>query len=164
MAFDRDENWKTIFSKERDRDGNSMWVTIATADPDDSGKLLMIRFREIFIELWIDWNAQVGHSVKPQVGWKIDDRPRRRRRGWNLSTDGQATFMPRDEVMDMVLALSNADLLSIEVHPFGRNPISASFRISGFKVAVEPLLEALRQFEEHRKVRSEETWNEMRYW
>ena len=152
------KNWTTSFGGQ-DQQGNARNITIGTRDHLDHGKWLMVRFRGFSLELWIDWNTEVGHSIKPQVGWRIDNRPRRRRRrrGWVLSTDHQATFMPGDEVMDMVMALSDADSLSIQVHPFGRNPISASFAVSDFAEAVEPLLEALRQEEERSEARNRES-------
>ena len=127
--------------------------TVYTEGLDNLGYRLFVRCRNGILELFIDWGIEIGRSVKPPVSWKIDKGPWRRRRGWDLSTDHKATFMPEDEVMDMVHALSDAKNFWVRLHPYGKKPIDALFDVTVFASAVEPVLEALRKHEEWREAR-----------
>ncbi len=141
-AWSQSNNWSTIHDEFNPRT-RTHDVTIVTRDPTDSDYSLVVRFRNGELDIFVNWRTEITYSDRTQVRWKIDNGPWRRR-SCGVSTDHEATFMPDKEIKDLIRGLSDAEVFSVRVNPFGGNPITATFQVGGFASAVEPVLEAWR--------------------
>ena len=101
----------------------------------------------VFLRVY--WNLDVGYTAKPPVGWRIDEGPWRRRRGWILSADHKWTYMPDSEVMDMIMALSGSKELTVRVYPFGKNPLETKLHVEGIETVAPPIIKAMNDYWEH---------------
>ena len=127
-------HWRTLSSEYND-------VGIYTVDPIDSDYLLIIRFRNRELEFYVVWGTKVSYSGNTTVNYQIDNGPAWRQ-SWNTSTDREATAIPAHDIAETIRALFDAREFTIQVYPFGGNPLTASFRVSGFRAAVRPVLDA----------------------
>jgi hypothetical protein len=142
-AWGQSNNWSTVGDEYNPRT-RTRDVTIVTRDPAQYDYSLMVRVRNGELDIFVNWRTEITYSDRTQVRWKIDNGPWRRR-SCGVSTDNEATFMPDKEIKDLIRGLSNAEVFSVRVNPFGGNPITATFQVGGFASAVEPVLEAWRQ-------------------
>ena len=53
--------------------------------------------------------------------------------------------MPDQDIAETIRALFNADEFTVRVYPFGGNPLTASFQVTGFSEAAAPVLDAWRR-------------------
>jgi curved DNA-binding protein CbpA len=128
-------NWRTF-----NNDRNSIY----TVDPIDSDYCLIVRFEDGELELYVAWDTEVSYSETTTVHWQIDEGPSWQQ-SWDMGSTRKSTFMPSSEVRETIRALMSADEITVRVYPFGGNPITASFRVSGFSEAVGPVLDAWRR-------------------
>ena len=93
-------------------------------------------------ELYAIWNTYVGddsNSVYDEfknVEVRIGDAPANTER-WSVSTDKQATFA--GAAVPMLKAMAGEEKLVLRTTPYGENPITAVFDLSGFREAVSPI-------------------------
>lgn len=116
-------------------------VGIYTIDPIDSDYRLIIRFKDRDLEFYVVWRTEVSYSGTTIVNYQIDNGPTWRQ-SWSMSTDNEATFMPSHDIAETIRALFDAREFTVRVYPFGGNPLTASFQVSGFREAVRPVLDA----------------------
>lgn len=119
-------------------------VYISTRDPIDIGYGLMVRFAKRDLEIFVDWPTPVSYEPETLVAWQIDNGLLQRGI-WGVGTSNDSVFMPASQVMETIRALYNAEELTVRVYPFGGNPLTANFQVSGFAEAVKPVLDAWRQ-------------------
>ena len=62
-------------------------------------------------------------------------------REWNLSTDGQATFFPDNDIV-FIKQLLEVDRLVAQVTPFLESPVTLVLDLTGLNNAIKPLREA----------------------
>lgn len=128
-------NWRTL---------NNDNTGIYTVDPLDSDYLLIVRFSNRELELFVDWGEEISYSNRTTISYQIDDGPTWRQ-SWHASTDRTATFMPSQDIAETIRALFDAREFTVRVYPFGGSPITASFNVLGFSEAVSPVLDAWRR-------------------
>ena len=131
----RTNNWRTFTNDN---------ATIYTVDPIDSGYWLIVRFKDRELELFVTWETEISYSETTTVNWQIDNGPTWRQ-SWHVSSHRTSTFMPTQDIFETIRALFDADEFTVRVYPFGGNPITASFEVSGFREAVGPVLSAWRR-------------------
>ncbi len=109
--------------------------------PDDRQVILNIRCHGGETELYINWRSHLGSGaqVATRIGTGAVDR-----RPWNLSSNQQATFYPRNDAVAFIKALMTADRLVAQVSPSAGNPVTAVFETPGLENAVKPLRQACR--------------------
>jgi len=126
--------------------GASKWIDSSLTDPmddsqtvvlmldadsgdDSSGRPVSLIFRSDGrgSELYINWNAPVsaGSRVTIRVGYAPAETAE-----WTISTDGKATFYPRDAV-ELMKRLKDADSLAARVTPSTGKPVLAIFDVRG---------------------------------
>lgn len=96
-------------------------------------------------EVYINWNAYLGDDSNDVYNeWKYvtvriggDEASRQR---WGISTDNEATFAP-NWAGDLLKKMLGADRLVVQTTPYGANPVTAEFDISGLATALKPLAE-----------------------
>jgi hypothetical protein len=96
------------------------------------------------MEIFVNWDRVVTYSHQILVNWQVDNGLVKQGL-WDVGTAGDASFMPYGEVVETIRGLSNAEVFSVRVYPFGGNPMTATFQVSGFTSAFEPALQAWRQ-------------------
>ena len=100
--------------------------------------LLVLRCRSGETEAFIRWNDYLGLD-EARVTTRIGNA-KAETRSWNISTDNLATFYRRNDV-EFIKALLNTDRFLAQVTPYGENPVTATFDITGLSIAVVPLRE-----------------------
>lgn len=126
--------------------GASKWIDSSLTDPmddsqtvvlmldadsgdDNSGRPVSLIFRSDGrgSELYINWNARVdaGSRVTIRVGYAPAETAQ-----WTVSTEGKATFYPKDPV-ELMRRLQDADSLAARVTPSAGKPVLAVFDIRG---------------------------------
>ena len=133
----RTSNWRTLSNEYND-------VSIYTADPIDPDSGLIVRFKDRELGLYVTWGTEISYSEKATVNYQIDNGPTWRQ-SWNVSANRKGTFMPSQDIAENIRALFDAEQFIVRVYPFGGNPLTASFQVSGFREAVGPVLEAWRR-------------------
>lgn len=134
----RASNWRTFSDEYND-------VGIYTADPFDSDHLLIVRFVDRELNIFVIWGNAIAYSESAAVNYQIGNGPSWRQ-SWSVGTSGgQATFMPSQDIAETIRALFDANELTVRVYPFGGNPITASFDVRGFREAAGPVLDAWRR-------------------
>ena len=118
-------NWRTLNNEYNN-------ASIYTIDPTDSDYWLIVRFKNNELELFVVWETRVSFSELTTVNWQVDSGPTWGQ-SWNVGTTGDSTFMLSSEVRETIWALMSADEITVRVYPFGGNPITASFHVSGFR-------------------------------
>lgn len=93
------------------------------------------------MDLYVVWPIHVSDYFWTTVEHRIDDSPVETWE-WSLSTSQNATYLPRELVVDTVGELFNADEFVIRVVPEESNPLTAVFDPAGLYWAVKPVLEA----------------------
>lgn len=111
----------------------------------DSGKssmlgqpvVLFIRCKSLETNVFINWRDYLGSeaTVLTRIG-----KEKAETRNWNLSTDSQATFLPRNEV-DFLNKLLIVDSFVAQVTPYNESPVTAIFDVKGLSNAITPLRE-----------------------
>jgi len=111
----------------------------------DSGKssmlgqpvVLFIRCKSLETNVFINWSDYLGNeaTVLTRIG-----KEKAETRNWNLSTDSQATFLPRNEV-DFLNKLLIVDSFVAQVTPYNESPVTAIFDVKGLSNAITPLRE-----------------------
>lgn len=111
----------------------------------DSGKssmlgqpvVLFIRCKSLETNVFINWRDYLGNeaTVLTRIG-----KEKAETRNWNLSTDSQATFLPRNEV-DFLNKLLIVDSFVAQVTPYNESPVTAIFDVKGLSNAITPLRE-----------------------
>lgn len=111
----------------------------------DSGKssmlgqpvVLFIRCKSLETNVFINWSDYLGSeaTVLTRIG-----KEKAETRNWNLSTDSQATFLPRNEV-DFLNKLLIVDSFVAQVTPYNESPVTAIFDVKGLSNAITPLRE-----------------------
>lgn len=111
----------------------------------DSGKssmlgqpvVLFIRCKSLETNVFINWRDYLGSeaTVLTRIG-----KEKAETRNWNLSTDSQATFFPRNEV-DFLNKLLIVDSFVAQVTPYNESPVTAIFDVKGLSNAITPLRE-----------------------
>ena len=141
-------------SKEEIQDSGKWNVSIDTNPVDDSktvtlylvadsGKssmlgepvILFIRCKSLETNIFINWRDYLGSeaSVLTRIG-----KEKAETRYWNLSTDSQATFFPRNEI-DFLKKLLVVDSFVAQVTPYSESPVTAVFDIKGLENAIQPV-------------------------
>lgn len=107
-----------------------------------SPPVLILRSKEGKCEAYISWPLYISRDKLPvSVRFDSDEAVTEE---WNCSTDGKAVFspFPFQDFLDMVL---NSKRLVVRLTPFGENPETATFDISGFADIIDTdTLEALK--------------------
>jgi len=112
-------------------DDSQTVVLMLDADPgdDNSGHPVSLIFRSDGqgSELYINWNASVGDRsrVTIRVGFAPAETAE-----WTISTDGKATFYPKNPV-DLMRRMQEADSLVARVTPSSGKPVLAIFDVRG---------------------------------
>ena len=87
-------------------------------------------------EAYVNWSESLGSAevvVTSRVGgFKADVR------AWPLSSDNQATLVPGN-IPQFIQTLASATSYVVQVTPPNESRITATFDVSGLKVAVRPL-------------------------
>ena len=96
---------------------------------------LFIRCKSLKTELYINWGNYLGSDayVTTRIGKETAEK-----RYWNLSTDSQATFFPRNDV-DFIKKLSKVENFVAQVTPYSESPVTAVFDIKGLENTIEPV-------------------------
>jgi len=101
----------------------------ADSGDDSSGRPVSLIFRSDGrgSELYINWNAPVdaGSRVTIRVGYAPAETAQ-----WTISTDGKATFYPKDPV-ELMKRLQDSDSLAARVTPSTGKPVLAVFDVRG---------------------------------
>ena len=126
--------------------GASKWIDSSLTDPMDDSQTVVLMLdadsgddspgRPVSLifrsdgrgsELYINWNAPVsaGSRVTIRVGYAPAETAE-----WTISTDGKATFYPRDAV-ELMKRLKDADSLAARVTPSTGKPVLAIFDVRG---------------------------------
>lgn len=141
------EIWRSTSSK-NPLDDTQTVTAVGEADPDlttgtDKTIGLRIRCQSGKTELWIDWDDYLGDdsndvydewkSVVVRVG---KDKPLTQR--WGISTDGTASFAPGSGV-ELIKQMIKVDQVVFQTVPYGESPVTATFKMTGFAKAVEPV-------------------------
>lgn len=93
-------------------------------------------------ELYAIWNTYVGddsqsvYNEYKNVEVRVGDAAARTER-WGVSTDKQATFA--GGAVPLLREMSGAEQLVLRMTPYGENPITAIFKLEGFRDAIEPI-------------------------
>lgn len=149
----RDNSWRTSTSNGPRVKLNTRWKVLSNERNNvvihrqDNVYLLyelIVRFRGRDLEIYVNWRDEISFSDTTTVNYQIDNGPTWRQ-SWNVSTGRMATFMPSQDVAETIRALLDAEEFTVRVYPFGGNPITASFDVSGFREAVGPVLDAWRR-------------------
>ena len=101
---------------------------------------LVVLFTDGKLHLYVDFGREVL-STATTINWHIDDRLAWQE-PWHISPDGKAFFMYNQDIEDTFQGLLDSRVFTIRVHPFGADPLTASFRVRGFREAVGPVIEA----------------------
>ena len=104
---------------------------------------MIVRFQDGELDIYVNWRDEITYSETANVNYQIDNGPTWRQ-SWHVSTDRMVTFMPAQDIAETIRALFDAETFTVRVYPFGGNPLTASFQVSGFREAVGPVLEAWR--------------------
>jgi type VI secretion system protein VasI len=126
--------------------GVSKWIDSSLTDPMDDSKTvvlmldadsgddssgrpvsLIFRYDGHGSELYINWNVPVaaGSRVTIRVGYAPAETAE-----WTVSTDGKATFYPRNPV-ELIRRLQDADSFMARVTPPAGRPVLAVFDVRG---------------------------------
>lgn len=95
-------------------------------------------------QLYIDFGSYLGSdSSSVYSKWKyitirVGSADARKEK-WGVSTDHKAAFAPR--AIRLLKEMLRADDLVVQVVPYGSNPITAVFDLSGMRSAITPLAE-----------------------
>lgn len=93
-------------------------------------------------ELYAIWNEYVGDDSRSvyneykNVEVRVGDDPARTEQ-WGISTDKQATFA--NSAVALLKEMDGKEKLALRMTPYGENPITAIFNLTGFRGAVEPI-------------------------
>ncbi len=132
--------------------GKGKWSTSTTTDPltdqsiyiamldadSGSGRYggrvgMVVRCSKNTTEWYINWNSYLGideTAITHRVG-----KSKAQRRSWVVSTDHKSSFYPGSPV-PILKEMMKSDSLVANVTPYGENPLTASFNISGAEAAL----------------------------
>lgn len=149
---------RTAAASDNSSEPENKWYVTVDEDPMDDSKriifmltadegvnafgesiVLVLRYNAGKTEIFINWDTYLGSEafVTIRVGKKDPETYK-----WPISTSSEATFYPRDGLL-LVRELLEADQFVARVTPYGDNPITAVFDVSGLKDAAKPYRETL---------------------
>lgn len=99
---------------------------------------LVMRCESNKTELFIDWGSFITTSTTA-VTTRIDNE-KAATNNWEMSSDNQASFAPNS--ISLVKKLTGKDTLLARITPYGENPYTVTFDITGLDNAIKPLREA----------------------
>ncbi|MGE6696847.1 type VI secretion system-associated protein TagO [Hyphomonas sp. NPDC076900] len=106
---------------------------------------LIARCKSNETELYINWNDYLGddssnvYSEYKYVTTRIGSAKAETNK-WSVSTDSKATFAP-GWAGEWIKRISKENELVVQTTPYGENPVTAVFDVSGLRTAAEPLAE-----------------------
>ena len=92
--------------------------------------------RENGLEVYIDWNEELGTDYEPTVAVRFDERDIEQE-SWDLSTNSEATFAP--DVDLLIMSMKSANRLVARVWRKDQTTKTAQWDVAGFKDAVRPV-------------------------
>jgi hypothetical protein len=99
---------------------------------------LVFRCKSNTTEAYIDWGEYLGREAVVAIRF---DKGAVRRSSWSVSSDKKASFYPSNDI-EFITSLTEVDRLVAQVTPYGGNPITAVFDVSGLSASLRPLREA----------------------
>jgi type VI secretion system protein VasI len=107
-------------------------LAIASSTPEGTASLeapaLILRCSGSETDLFIDWQVYLG-ADETNVTTRLDGGAASEQ-AWPHSTDNEASFFPESPV-SFITQLVGAETLVAETEPFGEQPITATFALSG---------------------------------
>ena len=95
--------------------------------------------RRSVLEVFIDWNADLGSEARRQVLTRVDEQEVLRNQ-WSRSTDAEATFAPWPAVRDRLIKdMKRASRFVARVVKQDETTITAQWNVAGFTAAVKPV-------------------------
>jgi type VI secretion system protein VasI len=98
---------------------------------------LILRCKNKQIEIYIDWESFIGMD-SALVTTRLDDKAATTT-GWSISTNYTSTFYPGRDAQ-YLQALMNANQLVARVTPYSENTVTATFDLTGIRVAGTEIL------------------------
>ena len=92
--------------------------------------------RENGLEVYIDWNEELGTDYEPTVAVRFDERDIEQE-SWDLSTNSEATFAP--DVDLLIMSMKSANRLVARVWRKDQTTKTAQWDVAGLKDAVRPV-------------------------
>ena len=157
------ENWGGLKTRSSPRwefftsETNPRNIGISIEDPDNAAGLLVVRYFDRELEIMVSFGTELTYSDEMTVNYRIDNGPAWRQL-WSTSTSRKGVFMPSFDVPETLRALMDAETFRVQVYPFGGSPLTASFQVGGFAIAISPVLEALRKSEQPRPKPAAPKW------
>lgn len=140
------DNWTVTFEKSKIDDSKN--VIIFTSSIDDIankyGKstkpILVLRCQENENNMYVLWEIFLGTESIPVV--ERIDKKKAQTSHWGISTDHTASF--KRSPIGFIKSLSGAERLLLQLTPYGDNPKTAEFNITGIETIIEPLKNACK--------------------
>lgn len=113
-----------------------------TSGTNSQGKpiYLVLRYKSGKTEAYIQYGEYLGGEDFIEVTWRIGTEQAKTGE-WFLSTDGEATFYPYDDIA-FIKKLLTVNRFVARLTPYNESPITAVFDLEGLKEAILPLREA----------------------
>jgi len=137
--------WKTTRSAPDQNNRRNVTLKLAAKAPIRAGNqpstpYLSIRCINNRTSVQLEWNAYIAdRDIK--IGRRLDQGDMDTRL-WLISSDYTATFPQSYNYIRFTKALLNHKSMDIEVSPYGRGAITASFDLTGIRNAIWPLRKA----------------------
>lgn len=142
--------WK-ITSKVNPLDDSKTYVALLREEENRSGFMnktvsLILRCQSDKTEVYINWGDYLGDdgtsvytdykNVIERIGTE-----KAQTRKWGVSTDKKATFAPTNSDIDLITKLDKSNRYVVQTTPYGENPKTATFDLSGIESVANNLSE-----------------------
>lgn len=145
-----ESKWVVRLEKSDFKDTTDVYMTVQSDEPVSCGYsgrqeiTLFVRCLENTTSVILATHCHVtsGHGGYGQVEYRIDDR-KAESRGFNESTNNRSLGLwSGGRAIPFAKKMFDAKRMIVRFTPYGDNPVTASFDISGLKEAITPLREA----------------------
>ncbi len=139
-------HWKVRDDKSQIDDSVNVTLSLSSNKKVHSGyksvqPRLYVRCSENKTNVFLTWDLYLG--LKQTNMLTRFDKLKASTSSWSLSTDNKAVFVKGSNINFAQKLMKHKKLL-VQITPYNKNPVMATFDISGLKEAIQPLREACK--------------------